>query len=59
MAVTREVSPDPFGHYFAEFTRRFLRERSSETADVEALGRELGSQIAIQGARVVIPRLSF
>ena len=53
MAVTKEISPDQLGHYFAEFTKRFLRDGSPEAADVEVLEPELGSQIPLQGARLL------
>jgi hypothetical protein len=53
MPVTRALSPDQLQLYFAEFTRRFLRDGSPEAADVEVLEPDLGSQIAIQGARLL------
>jgi uncharacterized protein DUF5335 len=53
MPVTKAISPDQLGVYFAEFTRRFLRDGSPEAADVEVLEPDLGSQIAIQGARLL------
>ena len=53
MPVTRALSPDQLQRYFAEFTRRFLRDGSPEAADVEVLEPDLGSQIAIQGARLL------
>ena len=53
MPVTRALSPDQLQFYFAEFTRRFLRDGSPEAADVEVLEPDLGSQIAIQGARLL------
>ena len=53
MPVTKAISPDQLGLYFAEFTRRFLRDGSPEAADVEVLEPDLGSQIAIQGARLL------
>jgi hypothetical protein len=53
MAVTREISPDQLELYFAEFTRRFLRDGFPKAADVEVLEPELGSQIPIQGARLL------
>ena len=53
MTVTKEISTDQLEPYFAEFTRRFLRDGSPEAADVEVLEPDLGSQIAIQGARLL------
>src|SRR5687768_17019591 len=53
MPVTKAISPDQLQLYFAEFTRRFLRDGSPEAADVEVLEPELGSQIAIQGERLL------
>jgi hypothetical protein len=53
MAVTKEISPDQLDAYFAEFTRRFLRDGSPEAVDVEVVEPELGSQVAVQGARLL------
>jgi hypothetical protein len=53
MAVTKEISPEQLGTYFAEFTRRFLRDGSPEAVDVEVVEPELGSQVAVHGARLL------
>jgi hypothetical protein len=53
MAVTKAISPDQLQLYFAEFTRRFLMDGSPEAADVEVLEPDLGSQMAIEGARLL------
>ena len=53
MAVTKAISSDQLAVYFAEFTRRFLKDGSPEAADVELLEPELGVQVAIHGARLL------
>ncbi len=53
MAVTKAISPDHLELYFAEFTRRFLMDASPRAADVEVLEPDSGSQIAIEGARLL------
>jgi hypothetical protein len=39
--------------YFAEFTRRFLRDGSAEAVDVEVLEPDWGDQFVTQGARLL------
>ena len=53
MATTKAIPSESLQFYFAEFTRRFLRDGSPEAADVELLEPELGTQVSIQGARLL------
>jgi uncharacterized protein DUF5335 len=53
MAITKAIPPEYLQNYFAEFTHRFLMDGSPEAADVELLEPELGSQVTIQGARLL------
>jgi hypothetical protein len=53
MAVTKAIPRDQLKEYFAEFTRRFLKDGSPEAVDVELLEPELGDQVALQGARLL------
>jgi hypothetical protein len=53
MAVTKEIAPDQLEIYFAEFTRRFLSNGYQKAADVEVLEPEMGSQLPVEGARLL------
>ena len=53
MTVTKAIQPESLQFYFAEFTRRFLQDGSPEAADVEVVDNYLGSQLAIEGARLL------
>jgi hypothetical protein len=53
MAVTKGIPHDQLEEYFAEFTRRFLKDGSPEAVDVEVLEPDWGDQVAIQGARLL------
>lgn len=53
MSVTKRLSPDGMEDYFSRFTKRFLKQESTDVADVEVLTPELGDQIAAEGAHLV------
>jgi len=53
MAVTKGIPREQLGEYFAEFTRRFLRDGSPEAVDVEVLEPDWGDQVVAQGARLL------
>jgi hypothetical protein len=53
MSVTKAIPREELEAYFAEFTRRFLRDGSPEATDIEIIGPELGDQTAVQGARLL------
>jgi len=53
MTVTRGIPREQLGEYFAEFTRRFLRDGSPEAVDVEVLEPDWGDQVVAQGARLL------
>ena len=53
MAVTKAIPTDELEPYFAEFTRRFLKDDSPEAADVEVVDAELGDLTVAQGARLL------
>jgi len=47
------IPRERLGPYFAEFTKRFLRDGSPEAADVEVLSPELGDQFIAEGVRLM------
>jgi hypothetical protein len=53
MSVTKRLSPDGMEDYFNRFNKRFLRNESSDVADVEVLSSDLGDQIAADGAHLL------
>jgi hypothetical protein len=52
MLVTKRLSPDDMKEYFERFTRHFLVEESTDVADVEVVGPEIGDQVAAEGAHL-------
>jgi hypothetical protein len=52
MPLTKGIPRDQLADYFAEFTRRFLRDDSPEALDVEVLEPDWGSQVMVRGARL-------
>lgn len=52
MATTTMIPLERLGSYFAEFTKRFLRNGSPEAADVEVLNPDLGDQFVAEGVRL-------
>ena len=53
MSVTKQLSPDGMKEYFDGFNKRFLKYTSTDVADVEVLGAELGDQVAAEGAHLI------
>jgi hypothetical protein len=53
VAVTKDIPRERLEEYFAEFTRRFLRDGSPEAVDVEVLEPDWGDQVVTQGARLL------
>jgi hypothetical protein len=53
MAVTKGIPHEELETYFAEFTKRFLRDGSPEAVDVEVLEPDWGDQVMAQGARLL------
>ena len=53
MGTTRKIPQDELNGYFGAFTRRFLRDESPETVDVEVLALEWGDQFAAHGNRLL------
>jgi hypothetical protein len=53
MPVTKEIASEQLEMYFAEFTRRFLTNGYQKAADVEVLEPEMGSQLPVEGARLL------
>jgi hypothetical protein len=53
MAVTKGIPHDQLEDYFAEFTRRFLKDGSPEAVDAEVLEPDWGDQVVLQGARLL------
>jgi hypothetical protein len=51
--VTKGIPREQLEEYFAEFTRRFLRDGSPEAVDVEVLEPDWGDQFVTQGARLL------
>lgn len=53
MSVTRRLSPEAMEEYFDRFNKRFLNAESTDVADVEVLSKDLGDQVATDGAHLV------
>jgi hypothetical protein len=53
MSVTTKVPRDKLEKYFDEFTKHFLRNESTNTADVELLAKDWGDQFEAEGAHLV------
>jgi hypothetical protein len=52
MSETTRIPEDKLNRYFSDFTRRFLRDDSPESIDVEVIGQDIGDQWAAEGARL-------
>jgi hypothetical protein len=52
MFVTKRLSPDDMQDYFERFTKHFLVNESTDVADVEVVGKEIGDQTAADGAHI-------
>jgi hypothetical protein len=53
MPVTKRLSQDAMEEYFDRFNKRFLNLESTDVADVEVLGKDLGDQIASDGIHLI------
>jgi hypothetical protein len=53
MTVTKSLPREQLEGYFAEFTKRFLKDGSPEAVDVEVLEPDWGDQVMVQGARLL------
>ncbi len=53
MAVTKRLSPDAMQQYFDQFTKRFLKNESTDVADVEIVGQDVGAQVVAQGVHLM------
>jgi hypothetical protein len=53
MTMTKNIPHEQLEKYFADFTRRFLRDGSPEAVDVEVIEPELGDQVVLQGPRLL------
>lgn len=53
MPVTKRLSHDAMEAYFDRFNKRFLNLESTDVADVEVLGKDLGDQVASDGAHLI------
>ena len=53
MTTTTRVPEDRLASYFDTFTKRFLRDDSPESVDVEVISPELGDQVAATGVRLI------
>jgi hypothetical protein len=53
MPVTKRLSQDTMEEYFDRFNKRFLNLESTDVADVEVLGLDLGDQVESDGAHLI------
>ena len=53
MQSTKRVSPERMQEYFETFNKRFLNNESTDVVDVEVVSKELGDQIANEGAHLI------
>jgi hypothetical protein len=53
MSVTKQLSADGMQAYFDLFSRRFLKYESTDVADVEVVGMDIGDQVEADGAHLV------
>lgn len=53
MATTTMIPRERLEEYFAEFTKRFLRDGAHEAVDVEVLSPEMGDQYVAEGAHLL------
>jgi uncharacterized protein DUF5335 len=53
MSMTTRVARERLASYFDSFTKRFLRDGSSEAVDVEVLEPDWGAQYSAQGSRLM------
>lgn len=53
MSVTRRIEPEKMEDYFNRFNKRFLRNESTDVADVEMVSMDLGDQVAADSAHLI------
>jgi uncharacterized protein DUF5335 len=53
MSETKRIAPDQLTRYFDAFSKRFLMSDSSDVADVEVVGSDLGDQPLANGVRLL------
>lgn len=53
MSITRRLSTDDMKEYFERFTKHFLTYETTDVADVEVVGTNIGDQVAATGAHLV------
>ena len=53
MATTTMIPQERLEGYFADFTKRFLRDGAHEAVDVEVLNADLGDQYIAEGVRLL------
>ena len=53
MSWTARLSKDGMKEYFDRFNKRFLNLESTDVADVEVLGQDLGDQVAAEGVHLI------
>lgn len=52
MPPMKRLSQDEMKEYFDRFNKRFLNLESTDVADVEVIGREIGDQIGAEGVHL-------
>jgi len=52
MTVMKRLSRDEMTAYFEQFNKRFLNLESTDVADVEVLGQDIGDQVAAEGVHL-------
>jgi len=53
MSVTKRLTTDGMEEYFDRFNKRYLNNESTDVADVEVLSKDLGDQVAANGAHLI------
>ena len=53
MSSTRRLSTDDMQEYFDRFNKHFLSRETTDVADVEVLGPNIGDQVAATGAHLI------
>ena len=53
MSSTRRLSTDDMKEYFDRFNKHFLSNESTDVADVEVIGPNIGDQVSASGAHLI------
>jgi len=53
MPSTRRLSTDDMKEYFDRFNKHFLNNESTDVADIEVIGPNIGDQVSATGAHLV------